>query len=163
MKNNQVHVGPGSEVRLTAAEGVTLASLQRGTLRVRNGDGETLLVEARGLLIAPEGTARYHVGLAKKGIVVSTEQGVVRVQGTSGSYTVPAGKAMQFDVAAAPQGPVGVGGNSIGPVATAAIAIGVSLGWDLPVAWAVANDEAEKACEEAIRAVSPPAPTTSCD
>lgn len=127
-ERGQVQVGPASEVRLTETEKATLATLERGTLRARSGRAKSLLVWAHGLLITPQGPARYHVALTEKGTVVSTEQGTVRVQGDGETYTVAAGEAMQFEVALAPE-PVGAGvTNGLSPRAKILIGLAVAGG-----------------------------------
>lgn len=161
-KGDRVQVGPASEVRLIEAAGVVVASLERGSLQAQNGGAQSLMVQARGLLVNPAGGARYHVALVENGVVVSADQGTVNVQGTNRSYTVSAGQAMRFEVTAAPQAPAGAGsgGSGIAPGAAAGIAAAIAVGATLAIAIPVYNnqkDDIRDACQAALRALSPSA------
>ncbi len=166
-KGDQVHVGPTSEVRLTDTESGILATLEQGAVLARSGGGQTISVRARGLLVNPQSPAWYGVALPENAVVVSAEQGAVTVRGTNQSYEVPAGKAIRFEVAPGPQAPAGAGaGAGMGPGAAAAIGVAISVGVAVPIGWLIADkladDARREACIEAIKAVSPTAPTDRC-
>jgi len=166
-KGDQLHVGPTSEVQVTYTEAGILATLALGALMARSGSGQSISVRARGLLVSPQTAAWYTVALTENAVVVSADQGTVTVQGTNQSYTVPAGKATRFEVADASQAPAGAGaGAGIGSGAAAAIGIAISVGVAVPIGWLIADkladDARRQACIEAIKAVSPTAPTDRC-
>ncbi|MFQ5926884.1 MAG: hypothetical protein ACE5MH_05555 [Terriglobia bacterium] len=157
-QGDQLHVGPASEVQVTDTEGGLLATLARGVLLARSGSGQLIAVRARGLRVQPQAAARYEVALVEKAVVVSTEEGVVNVQASNGSYTVPAGQAMRFEVTDGPQAPAGAGAGT-GTRKAVVIAVAISLGVAIPLAILIADDEADEArrdaCITALRAISP--------
>lgn len=158
-QGDQLHVGPASAVRATDTAGTLLVSLERGALLARSGSGQTIAVRARGLIVNPQAAARYAVALTENAVVVSAEQGVVTVQGTAQTYTVPAGKTMRFEVADGPQAPAGAGASGLGPGTAAIVAIIISVGAAIPIGFVIADelaDDARKdACEQVKSQVSP--------
>lgn len=152
-KGDQLHVGPASEVRVITAEGVVVASLARGAVLARSGGGQTIAVRARGLLVRPQGAARYEVALADNAVLVASAEGAVTVQGINQAMTVPAGKAMRFELAPGLQAPAGAGaGAGIGPAMAAWIGV-AAAGGALAVGWVVANELAKDARREACQQI----------
>ncbi len=167
-KGSQVHVGPASAVRLSAAEAGVRAELERGSLLARSQPGGKVSVWAANLLVSPQSPeALYQVALIDSGAIVVAERGEVSVAGANRTVTVPAGQAMRFEVEEGPQAPVGAGSGAGMTTGTAVmLSVAISLGISIPVGWIVANkladDARQEGCQEAILSVSAALPTTGC-
>lgn len=172
---DQVHFGPATSATLLGDRSNLVVSLEKGMILARTGKGQQVAVNARGLVITPAGAGTYEVAISGKTILVAAREGAVEVSGTNQSFVVPSGKVMKFEAttATASLGKAGVGGKAIAPGAGAAIAIAVSVGASVPVGWAISNNLADdarddaiaaasQACQEAIKAVSPAASTAGC-
>jgi hypothetical protein len=161
LAGQQVNLAPSSSVQLASTDGSVVASLEQGALAARSRRGQSLVVRAHGLLVRPEGAARYEVALAEEAVVVSAREGSVTVEGTNEAVAVPAGRTMRFELARTVQAPAGAGVSGIGPGAAAAITIAVSLGVGIPVSWWIADklaDDARRdACNQIRSGLSPAA------
>lgn len=151
-QGDQLHLGPASQVQLTDAQGGLLARLERGAVLARSGSGQTVAVAARGLEVRPAAAARYEVAVAENAVLVAAQSGAVTVEDARQRYTVPAGQAMRFELAASPQVPAlgnaFTDGQTIGLVATVG-------GGAFLASWLLARKLADDACKDALRSVSP--------
>jgi len=159
---NQLQLGPASEVRLLQVEADAVAVLERGAVLVRS-DGQAIAVQARGLLLSPQGAGHYEVAVTEKAVVVSATHSAVTVHAANRSFPVAAGKAMRFEVADGRQGPVGaragegVAWGVVLGVSIAAGAAGVLIGW------LIATNRSQDRCLQRVRAISPTVPESVCD
>jgi hypothetical protein len=162
-RGNQLQLGPASQMRLVQAEAAPVVVLERGAVLARRGDGKPIAVEARGLLLRPQGAGRYEVAVTEKAVVVAATDSAVTVHAANRSFSVAAGKAMRFEVADGPQRPVGAradDGVAWGVILGASIAAGAA---GVLVGWLIANNRAQDRCLQRVRAISPTAPESVCD
>ncbi len=162
-RGNQLQLGPASEVRLVQAEAAPVVVLERGAVLVGRGEGKPIAVQARGLLLRPQGVGRYEVAVTEKGVVVAATDSDVTVHAANQSFLVAAGKAMRFEVADGPQRPVGAradDGVAWGVILGASIAAGAA---GVLLGWLIANNRAQDRCLQRVRAISPTAPESVCD
>ena len=163
---DQVHFGPATTATLRGSSDGLVVSLNKGMTLARSGNARNILVNARGLLVRPEGSATYEVAIEGNAVFVASRHGNVDVVGTNRAFTLAAGKSMKFELGESTQGPVGVGAHNFAPIVAVAIATAISLAIAVPISVVVANNAADDArrdaCIAAIRSVSPTAPTTQC-
>lgn len=157
-QGDQVHMAPETSVALSGDEAQLVVSLQQGITFVRSGNARQIFVNALGLLVRPSGVATYHVAIDGEAVVVASQEGEIEVQGINRSMMVPSGRAMRFELTAAPQQPVGGGSGAqsisggAGAAIGAAIGVGVAIGIVLPIALSEIDDvqdDLDEICQQA--------------
>ncbi len=113
-KGDQIQLQPGSSAAVSGDGQEVAVALERGVAAARSGNGQLVSISARGLLVRPSATATYQVALRGDSVVVTSHAGPLEVQGPNRTVVVPAGKAMQFVLAAnAAPGRTGVGAQNL--------------------------------------------------
>lgn len=162
-QGDQLHLGPASQVQVAQTDGNLVADLARGAVLARSGIGQTVSVRARGLTVNPEAPTRYEVVVQEKAVVVAARQAAVTVRDATQTFTVAAGNAMRFELAADQPPPAGTGvvwgftGAQVIAIAAAAAGGGFLAGW------LIADKRAENSCKDKVRALSPAVPESVCE
>jgi len=172
---DQVHFGPATSATLHGDRSDLIVGLEQGMVLARTGKGQRISVNALGIRVTPTEAGSYEVAIKGGTVLVAARQGAVEVFGTNGSFVVPSGKVMKFELTteSMAQTKAGVGAKAVAPGAAAAIAIAVSVGVGVPVGWAISDNLADEArddaiaaahqaCVAAITAASPSASTSGC-
>ncbi len=178
-QGDQVHLGPNSAATLTGNGQELLVALEQGMTMARSGNGQAISVNAHGIVVRPDGPASYEVAIDGKSLLVAARYGNLAVVAANGSFAVPSGKVMKFELTTetSPTTPSGRGASNMSPgvalIAAGAIGGGAAvttflinqddinnLQDDLAAQQAAFEDALQEVCD-ALAAVSPAVPLPS--
>ncbi|MGH9862696.1 MAG: hypothetical protein ACRD35_04660 [Candidatus Acidiferrales bacterium] len=97
-QGDQVHLGPNSAATLTGNGQELLVALERGMTMARSGNGQVVSVNAHGIMVRPNGPASYEVAIDGNALLVAARHGDLAVVAANGSFPVPSGKVMKFEL-----------------------------------------------------------------
>ena len=174
-QGDQVHLGPNSAATLTGNGQELLVALERGMTLARSGNGQVVSVNAHGIMVRPNGPASYEVAIDGNALLVAARQGDLAVVAANGSFAVPSGKVMKFELTTETSAttPSGRGASHMSP-GVAAIAAAAAGGAAAVTTYvinqndinnlqddlAAAQDQFQEVCD-ALAAVSPAVPLPS--
>ena len=172
----KARLGSATSATFNSASNESTIVLNSGVTKVHAGAGQTVLVNALGLLVRSTEGSTFDVGIDGKSVLVAARTGNVEVVGMDSSLPIAAGNVMRFEtvskakaMAAAKNGQQFI----MTPMMSFWLALAIAAGSSIVVSHFIAdneNDDLEEqiraelrqACIDAINAVSPAASTAAC-